>query len=161
MKKIILSIIFLLFLTNVSAQNFDITLVSYNPETQNARIQIINRASANFNDIKMEIDNIVEIPLAETLGAGLSFSTFQTIYPGQHEITITTKEGISYTKKIYFPPSEKQIQQDVEKQKQALEQQKQTPQLPIKTAQESNRYIYSILAIIAVVIFYIIYRRLK
>ena len=159
MKKIILSIIFLLFLANVSAQNFDINLVSYNPETQNARIQIINTASANFHDIKMKIDNIVEIHLAETLNSGLSFSTFQTISSGEHEIAITTKEGVTFTKKLYFSPSEKQIEQQVEKQKQIIEQQTQQ-QLTAKTP-KSNKYIYSILLIIVIIIFYIIYRRLK
>ncbi len=159
MKKLILLTIFLLFLVNVSAQNFEIDLVNYDPETGNARIEINNIASTDFHDLKMKIDNGAEKNLGSMFRAGISFSTFQPISPGEHEITLTTKEGITFTKKLYFSPSEKQIEQQVEKQKQDLEQQKQTQQLPI--TQKSNKYIYSILAIIAIVIFYIIYRRLK
>ena len=162
MKKLIYLTIMLVFLYTVSAQNFEINLINYEPETGNARIQVINTANTDFHDLKMEIDNIAEIPLADTFKTGLSFSTFQVISPGSHEITLTTKEGITFTKKLYFSPSEKQIEQEVEKQKQILEQQKQTKQqLPIKTTKTNYKYIYSILAIIAIVIFYIIYRKLK
>ena len=162
MKKLILLTIFVLFLVNVLAQDFKIDLISYNPETGNARLGITNPTNTDFTDLKMRTDNLAEIKLVDTFEAGISFATFQTISPGSHEITLTTKEGITFTKKIYFSPSEKQIEQEVEKQKQDLEQQKQTKQqLPIKTTKTNYKYIYSILAIIAIVIFYIIYRKLK
>ena len=162
MKKIILIIIFLLFLVNVSAQNFEINLINYDSETGTARIQVINTANTDFHDLKMKIDNIVEIPLADTFRAGLSFSTFQLIYPGEHELTLTTKEGITFTKKLYFSPSEKQIEEEVEKQKQILEQQKQIKQqLIIKESKTNYKYIYIIIAIIIILIFYLIYKRFR
>ena len=163
MKKLIYLTIMLIFLYNVLAQDFEINLISYEPETGNARIQIANTANIDIHDLKMKIDNTAEKNLADTFRAGLSFSTFQPISPGSHEITLTTKEGISFTKKLYFSPSEKQIEQEVEKQKQALEQQKQAKQqLPIKTTTKINyKYIYSILAIIAIVIFYLLYKKFR
>lgn len=159
-RKLILLTIFVLFLANVSAQSLEINLISYDSELGNARIQVINNANTDFNDVKMKIDNAAGTNIVDTLPKDSSTSTFQTISPGSHDITITTKEGITLTKKLYFSPSQKQIQEQVQQQKQTLEQQKSQQPLTTKT-QGISKYIYAILAIIAIVILYLLYKKLK
>ncbi len=166
-RKLVLIMTFLLFSTSVLAQNFNIRVITYDPETQNARIQIQNTASTDFNDLKMKIDDIVKKDLAPFVKAGSSFSIFLTVTPGEHTITLTTKEGITETRKLYFSPSEEQLKESLEKQKQLAEQQKRIKaetEKPLEIPETKKfdfRYLYILIGLIALIIIYLLYKKFK
>jgi hypothetical protein len=167
MKKIILpTIIFLLFLTSVLAENFDMRIVKYDAKTGNARIQIYNKASTDLHDLKMEIDDIIELKIAQFVRADSSFSTFVTLTPGKHDITLTTSEGITTTKQLYFSPSEEQIKAEVEIQATEEEAKKlgvetQQTQQPITSGKTNVKYIYALFGLIAIIVIYFLYKKLR
>jgi len=154
-KKLILIIIFLLFTINVLAQDFNIQVIHYNQETQKARIQIANTASTTFHDLKMQIDESAEILLTPNIEPGSIFSTFFILPRGEHTITLTTKEGTIITKKLYLSPTEEQIDQQIKK---SIEQEK-TEFLELEQQPSKLKYIYIILALIAILIIYWIYKK--
>lgn len=123
MKKIFTILILLLFSINVLAQNLDVSIVSYDQKTKSTRIQIKNLADKDLHDVKIKVDQSREIPIMDLLKKGTTSSTFLGIEHGEHTIVVTSKEGITLTKKIYLSPTEEQINQDIEKERQ-LEQQR-------------------------------------
>jgi len=159
-KNLILLIIFLLFSTSVLAQDFNINIIKYNPETQNVRLRIENTASTDFHDVKINIDNAVEVPVNSFIGSGSIISIFLVIPPGEHEITITTKEGITETKKLYFSPTEEQLKEIIANKKEIREQQKQLEK-PKEDSAKKIKYIYILIALIIILIISWLYKRFK
>ena len=156
MKKIILILIVILFSTSVLAQNFDIKVLNYDPETGNVRLQIKNSASTDFTDVKIIIDHIAEKASISIIKADSLFIKFFTIPPGQHEITITTEQGISETKQIYFPQTEEQLREDI---KSRLEKERENKSATTPLKPKKISYIYILLALITILIIYWLYKK--
>mgnify|MGYP001569364006 FL=1 len=57
MKKIILLSLIIFIVPIVLAQDLELSIVSYSPETGSARLMIFNPTAINYNDLKYSVDN--------------------------------------------------------------------------------------------------------
>jgi len=123
-KKFVLILIFVVMITNVSAQNDQILLqlVEYDSETQQSKIHIQNNAGFELNELDFFINNIRTGRIANKLQDGKAVVYFQSISPGTYDVTIRTQEGIESTKQIKFTDLKQQAaetQQQIQKPKTA------------------------------------------
>lgn len=165
MKKIILLSLIIFILPVVLAQDLEISIVSYSPETGSARLRIFNHADINYNDLKYSVDNGEENLIVERFASKVAISIFPTIKPGRHTITITSSNGLNFEQELQFGSSEKdvleqreQIKEINKKQLELFKQgvQKETQQE--QTAKQRNPYyiIAAILIAVAIATYYII-----
>lgn len=167
MKKIVLLIISLFLIPVVFAQDLELSLVSYSPETGSARLRILNPTAINYNDLKYSIDDGEENFIVERLASKVAISVFPTILQGRHTITITSSNGLQFEQELQFGSTEEDVlnqreELDKANQKQ-LELFKQGFQKEIQeeqAAKQRNPYyiIAAILVAIAVATYYIIHK---
>ncbi len=117
MKKIIYPIILLLLASFVISESFELKLISYEPDSDFARIQIKNLESKTLSDITFTIDSQKPVFLVQILGSNSAIVHSVNIPSGNHKITITSKEGITTTQNMQFSKSVLEVKDDLEKRK--------------------------------------------
>lgn len=164
-RKILPILLALLLIPIALAQDLEVSIVSYTPETGSARLRIYNPTDNNYNDLKYNIDNQEQIDIVERLASKIAVSIFPTLTPGNHDIIITSSNGLKYKQTLKFGSSEEQLikqkQELSELNKKQLELIK--PQLEqeiqgIENAKERRPYVITaiILTILILIIYYII-----
>ncbi len=167
MKKIILLIIALFLIPITFAQDLEISIVSYTPETGSARLRILNPTAINYNDLKYSIDQGEENILVQRLASKKAISIFPTIEPGKHTITITSSNGLNFEQELQFGSTETDVLKQREelnkankKQLELFKQgfQKETQQAQIEKQRNPYYVIAAILIAVAIATYYIIHK---
>ena len=167
MKKIILLLLILFILPVVLAQDLELSIVSYSPETGSARLRIYNPTDINYNELKYSIDDGEENLIVERFASKVAISVFPTITPGKHTIKITSSNGLNFEQELQFGSTEEDVlnqREELDKSnKKQLELFKQGFQKEIQeeqAAKQRNPYyiIAAILVAIAIATYYIIHK---
>ncbi len=164
MKKILL-LLALLLIPAVLAQDLEVSIVSYTPETGATRLRIYNPTDINYFDLKYSIDDKQETDIVQRLASNIAISIFPTIPQGKHNIKITSSNGLDFEKTLTFTYTEEQIIEQRQKleeyNKKQLEKFKPQIKQEIEEIEQAKKrkpyYIIAIsLAILALIIYYII-----
>lgn len=95
----------MLILTNSAlAQNLEISIIGYNPDTNFARVQIKNLLQQDLHNLRIQIDAFPEEPFVNLLEKGNIVVYNSNIPEGIHTIKITSNEMIE-TKDLSFSAS--------------------------------------------------------
>lgn len=92
----------------------DVKVSSYNSTSQLAKIEVVNTNVESYSEIMLTIDNRPPVFVAESLKPDNSALIPQIIDPGVHDIVLTTKEGVTVKKSLYFLKNEYQLAAEVE-----------------------------------------------
>lgn len=168
-QKIITLIICLLMINIVTAlDEFEITLIAYNPETQSAQIGIKNTGSEDYHDVTMAIDSLQPVRIVGLLKQGNTIKIPKGIPPGKRTITISADEGVTVVKEIDFPKSEAQIKRELEVKEQIKDIEKKIgkEETQLRVYEKKEKPIKNVVIIIvALIIFflllYFIFKRKK
>lgn len=169
-KKISFVIICLLVVNVVTAvDEFEVTLIAYNAETQSAQIGIKNIDSNDHYDVYMAIDNSEPVNIVGLLRQGNAIKVSKGIPPGKHTITVSTPHGAITKKIIDFPKSQEQIKEELEKEKLVKEltgKQKEEKKVAervyeVKKKPISNTLIIIILLVLFLLLLYFIFKKEK
>ena len=114
MKKILFAIIFIFMLNVVLADDIEINLIEYHPDSYYTRLQIRNNAGSDLNDLIIKIGDGFETSSQGVFKDGANYNAVLNIPPGEHQVTVTTKEGVSSSKKVYFSLSKENVQLNLE-----------------------------------------------
>ena len=113
-NNILIFIIFIILIPFCTAE-LDITLISYDPITNLAKLEISNTDSTDYSKIKLSINNNPMIIVTDYLVSENSASIPIVIKPGEQELTLTTEEGKIVTKNLTFAKIVQQVKEDVKK----------------------------------------------
>jgi hypothetical protein len=138
MKKIVISLLFLVMVVGVSAENIGIDLVEYDAESGSSRISVSNFGDKELNDITIQIDASPEFPVVSLLSSGTTVYSILSVIPGEHSVTIRTKEEISESRTLLFSQSKEGLQQEKEDLKKAKDEEKKREN-ELKGLAERNR----------------------
>ena len=135
---------------------FEITLIAYNPETQSAQIEIKNIGTKDYHDVTMALGNLDPVRIVGLLKQGNAIKVPKGIPPGKHTITISAEEGVTVAKEIDFPKSELQVKKEREIKKQIEEIEEKTQ---LRVYETKKKPIKKTLIIIGalVMFFFIVY----
>src|SRR3990167_7503730 len=114
MKKILFAIIFILMLDFVLAEDIEINLIEYHPDSYYTRLQLRNNAGRDLNDLTIEIGDSFETSSQGVFKNGANYNAVLNIPPGEHLVTVATSEGVTSSKKVYFSLSKKDVQSTLE-----------------------------------------------
>ncbi len=138
MKKILFAIIFILMLDIVLAEGIEINLIEYHPDSYYTRLQFRNNAGKDLNDMNIKIGDSFETSSQGIFKNGANYNAILNIPPGKYQVTVTTKEGVSSSKIVYFSLSKENVQLNLEaeQEKKKLEQEsKQIAEQNLEAAQ--------------------------
>lgn len=159
-QKIIPVIICLLMVNIVTAlDEFEITLIAYDSETQSAQIGVKNIDSKDYHDVSMAIDNSQPVRIVGLLRQGNAIKIPKGIPPGKHTITVSTTEGVTVKKELDFPKSQKQIKKELEIEEEVKEIKKKTvgkEETQLRVYEKRKKPIKKILIIIIALIIFIL-----
>src|SRR3989344_5785249 len=113
-KKFLFTVIFILMLNFVLAQEIGINLIEYHPDCYYTRLQISNNAGKDLNDLTIKIGDSFETSAQGLFKNGANYNAVLNIPPGEYLVTATTKEGVSSNKNVYFSVSKKEVQSTLE-----------------------------------------------
>lgn len=117
----------------VSAGSVDVTLISYDSNTQLAKIQVENSDNVDYHNVYMDIRNgLVRNKLIDILTPGTSVIAYQTITPGEYNIKIDSDEGELYSNVMNFLEKTEEYKSDEAKQREAEEEER------LRTLAEEN-----------------------
>ena len=113
LKLIIFCSVFLFFISSAFADDIGINLIEYHPDTYYTRLQISNNAGRDLNDLTIKIGDSFETKSEGILKSGAIYNAILGIPPGEHLVTVTTKEGVSSSKLVYFSLSKEDVQEEI------------------------------------------------
>jgi len=111
-KKLLWVFMFLISLTGVFAQEIGINLIEYHPDTEYTRLQITNNAGQDLNDVVITIGGSFTVESEGVLKDGAIFNAALSIPSGEHTVIVTTREGITRSKLVFFSQSKKEFIQE-------------------------------------------------
>ena len=167
MKKLILIFIAFLIVPIVFAQDLEISIVSYSPETGSARLRMLNPTDISYDDLKYSIDNQEEQFIVQRFSPKTAVSIFPTVSSGQHTIKITSSNGLNFVQTLQFGSTEEQVLKQREeldkankKQSELFKQefQKEINEEQIAKQRKPYYIIAAILIAIAIVVYYIVHK---
>lgn len=97
-----------------AADEFEIVVVKYDPDAQNAQISIKNIGDHDYHDVTIAIGDLEPVNIVGLLRIGNAIKVPRGIPPGDWKITVAAAEGVSVTKELNFPKSEKQVKREME-----------------------------------------------
>jgi hypothetical protein len=111
MRRYYILIPMLLVLVSLVAAEIRMDVTSYNPDTRKARILLSNTGPDDYHDITFALDEgkPMQFP-GSLLKVGTAITVPKLVEPGTHTVTVTTREGATFTKQIVFAPSGKQVE---------------------------------------------------
>lgn len=105
----------------LAEEGIEISLNAYDSESTIAKISLHNSAAQDYHDVTLAVDSLPPTKIVSILAAGTTI-LYPVIAPsGEHKITVTTKEGATFSKDIYFAKSQTQIQEDIQKEQEVQE----------------------------------------
>lgn len=159
----LISLLTILLTINIAlaaeADELEISLMEYNPETQQARIKIGNIGSRNLYDLVLSVngkeqkfDGLLLRPISQ--GGGYVVLP-RIVPPGTYTVTAKTKEGVIVEKELLFPKSQEQVKKEVEEKRKEeaqkeIEEEKE-PEKIISPITEKPFYLKSITRLIIVI----------
>jgi len=114
MRKILFLLTLILMLDIVLAEDLEINLIEYHPDTYYSRLQIRNNAGRDLNDLIIKIGDAFETSSQGIFKNGANYNAILNIPPGEHMVTVSTKEGVSSSKLVYFSLSQREVQEQQE-----------------------------------------------
>ena len=100
--KIVFAFIFVVSSSAVFADDIGIDLIEYHPDSYYTRLQISNNAGKDLNDLTIKVGDSFETKSEGVLIKGAIYNAILGIPPGEHLVTVTTMEGVSSSKLVYF-----------------------------------------------------------
>ena len=107
------------FASSAFADDIGIDLIEYHPDTYYTRLQISNNAGRDLNDLIIKIGDSFETKSEGILKNGAIYNAILGIPPGEHLVTITTREGVSSSKLVYFSLSKENVQEEISREREA------------------------------------------
>ena len=137
---------------------FKISLVAYNAETQSAQIGIKNIDSKDHYDLYMAVDNLEPVKLVQLLKQGNTIKVPKSIPPGKHTITVSTLHGALTAKEIDFPKSQAQIKEELETKRKVeeLQSEKLEKKPELRVYEQKRKPIGTILIISAIIVLFLL-----
>lgn len=126
------------FTNKVNAEDIGINLIEYHPDTYYTRLQISNNAGKDLNDITIKIGDSFETSAQGIIKNGAVYNAILNIPPGEHQVTVTTKEGVSSSKLVYFSLSKQEVKQEISRVQEEIKKEQelqQTAQRNLEAAQ--------------------------
>ncbi|MFH0979248.1 MAG: hypothetical protein V1837_08190 [Candidatus Woesearchaeota archaeon] len=105
MKYRLISVLAIIFFAQTAMAEININLISYNAETQEARILIANTGPQEYSDIVFSIDNSVTEFKGSLLKPGTGFTIPKKVQAGVHQLKVITKEGAVFEQPTLFAKS--------------------------------------------------------
>jgi hypothetical protein len=110
MRLTLLAALIFIILLPLASADLVINIVSYNPDTQKARILVANTGNTDYTDISFALDDMTPMEFkGSTIKAGTAITIPKLVPQGMHTITITTSEGVVFSQELLFAPSGKQV----------------------------------------------------
>lgn len=163
-KKNVIWIIFFLMVSVVIAEEFKITLVSYNSEERSAQIRIENTGNQDYSDLTMSIDNLEPKHIVGLISPGGAIKLPRGVPPGKHTITISTAEGVTVSKELDFPRSELQVKKELEgKQSEEVEKKTVREETQLKVYEKGKGSKIGLLALLGllILVLYFVFKKIK
>lgn len=120
MKKILFIIVFILMFNFVIAEDLEINLIEYHPDSYYTRLQIRNNAGKDLNDLTIKIGDAFETSSQGVFKNGANYNAVLNIPPGEHQVTVSTKEGVSSSKFVYFSLSKQEVKEEISRSQEAV-----------------------------------------
>lgn len=102
---LVIMLIFLVLLGSAANAEIRISLASYNPNTEEAKILLANAGSTDYNGIVLIIDNTATEFKGSLLAQGIKISVPMIVSAGIHNVTVRTAEGSEFRQRLFFAPS--------------------------------------------------------
>ena len=141
MKKILFAIIFILMLDFVIAEDIEINLIEYHPDTYYTRLQLRNNAGRDLNDLTIKIGDSFETSSKGVFKGGANYNAVLNIPPGEHQVTVTTKEGVSSSKIVYFSLSKQDVKEEISRAQEEIRKEQELKQMAQKNLEEAQKQI--------------------
>ena len=141
LKLIMFYFVFLILISSVFADEIEINLIEYHPDTYYTRLQIRNDAGRDLNDLNIKIGDSFETSSQGIFMNGANYNAVLNIPPGEHQVTATTKEGVSSSKLVYFSLSKENVQSNLETEQEAIRREQELKQIAQKNLEEAQKLI--------------------
>ena len=109
MKKIIWLGMLLIMIQVVVAQDIGIHLIEYHPDTNYARVQIINNEGRDLTGVTLQVDSGRVRDVVEFLKDGDIVNAVMNMPPGVRVVTVKSNEGIKVSKTVSFSSSKADV----------------------------------------------------
>lgn len=111
MKQITLfAVLVFLAVASPAYAEIQLNVISYNPDTQRARILIANTGTKDYTDLTFALGDMRPMEFkGSLLKAGTAITLPKIVPTGTYKVTVTTAEGDIFTQELLFTPSGKQI----------------------------------------------------
>ena len=120
LKLIIFYFVFLALINSAFADEIEINLIEYHPDSYYTRLQVRNNAGKDLNDLTIKIGDGFETSSQGVFKNGANYNAILNIPPGEHQVTVTTKEGVSSSKLVYFSLSKQEVKKEVSRAQEAV-----------------------------------------
>lgn len=104
----------------VLAEDIEINLIEYHPDSYYARLQFRNNAGKDLNDLNIKIGDSFETSSQGVFKDGANYNAILNIPPGEHLVSVSTKEGVSSNKKVYFSLSKQEVKEEISREQEAV-----------------------------------------
>src|SRR3990167_5830250 len=141
MRKILFLLTLILMLDIVLAEDLEINLIEYHPDTYYSRLQIRNNAGRDLNDLIIKIGDAFETSSQGIFKNGANYNAILNIPPGEHMVTVSTKEGVSSSKKVYFSLSKENVQLNLEAEQEAKKLEQESKQITAQNLEAVQRQL--------------------
>ena len=125
----------------VLAQEIGINLIEYHPDTYYTRLQISNNAGKDLNDIEIKVGDSFTTSASGLFKNGANYNAILNIPPGEHQVTVTTKEGVSSSKIVYFSLSKEDVKEEVSRAQESVRKEQELKQTAQKNLEEAQSQI--------------------
>ncbi len=142
-KLIVLYFVFLVLinLTSVFADEIEINLIEYHPDSYFTRLQVRNNAGKDLNDLTIKIGDSFETSSQGVFKDGANYNAVLNIPPGEHLVTVTTKEGVISSKLVYFSLSKEDVQEDISREQELIRNEQELKQEAQKNLEAAQKQI--------------------
>lgn len=141
LKLIIFYSVFLILASSALADDIGINLIEYHPDTYYTRLQISNNAGRDLNDMTIKIGDNFETSSQGIFKNGANYNAIIGIPPGEHLVTVTTKEGVSSSKLVYFSLSKEDVREEILREQEVVMKEQELKQTAQKNLEEAQKQI--------------------
>src|SRR3989344_5668154 len=141
LKIIMFYFVFLILISSVFADEIEINLIEYHPDSYYTRLQFRNNAGKDLNDLNIKIGDSFETSSQGVFKNGANYNAVLNIPPGEYIVTGTTNEGVSSSKKIYFSLSKENVQLNLEAEQEAKKIEQESKQITAQNLEAAQRQL--------------------
>ena len=125
----------------VFAEEIEINLIEYHPDSYYTRLQIRNNAGRDLNDLNIKVGDNFETSSEGVFKNGVIYNAILGIPPGEHQVTVTTREGVTSSKLVYFSLSKEDVQEEILREQESAREEQELQQTAQKNLEEAQRQI--------------------